>query len=397
MATMPVFYCQIAFTSGPYAASPTWVDVSADLVSFSIKRGRQYQIDRFQAGTATVLLKNLNGNYWPDNTGGAYYPNVDLRKLIQVYAIYNGVTYFLYTGYIRQWLPTWYSTDILTQPAMQLDVADGIRNISSCTINNAGYVQELGGARVNDVLNTVGWAASWRSIASGQVQMAVTTNPLTVGAMTHLDSVQDSENGIIWVRGDGYLIFQDSTTRLQAPYLTSNATFGDGNLTMYSPQFPKDDDLLFNDVQLTRTGGVLQQVDDIASQTTYGLSSLTKSGLLLVDDNTVLNLAQYLLSRYHVPVTRFKTLMVQPQYPGQESLLWPQALGREISDRITVIRTEAGLNKDYYIEGISHSWDYRKGQYQTTWMLSDVEAASSYWILGQAGNSELGLTTKLWW
>ena len=76
--------CRIAFASEPYAYPPTWTDVSADLISIKTKRGRARQLDRYEAGTATVVLKNFEDNYWENNTGGAYYPNVKLDKRLNI-------------------------------------------------------------------------------------------------------------------------------------------------------------------------------------------------------------------------------------------------------------------------------------------------------------------------
>jgi hypothetical protein len=38
--------CRIAFATAPFASTPTWVDVSADLMSLSIKRGRMNEMKR---------------------------------------------------------------------------------------------------------------------------------------------------------------------------------------------------------------------------------------------------------------------------------------------------------------------------------------------------------------
>jgi hypothetical protein len=165
---------------------------------------------------------------------------------------------------------------------------------------------------------------------------------------------------------------------------------------MFAPDISLDDDRFYNDVELTCTGGTKQVARDASSITNYGIATLSHGGALLTSDIDVLSLAQLQLLRYCKPVTRFRGMTVKPQAPGYETLLWPQALGREISDRITVIRAEAGIGGDYHIEGISHSWDYRVGEWQTQWTLSDAETFL-LWILGQAGYSELGLTTRLCW
>jgi len=367
-----VFSCRIAFTSGLYDASPVWTDVSADLISYSVGRSRQNQLDRFEAGTASMLLKNPNGNYTAKNTGGAYYPNVDIRKKINIQATYNGITYDRYTGFIRLWNPVYMEENGEQVPAVQVECTDGLRNLSVAKLNNAGYPQELGGARINHVLDSVGWPAAQRSIAPGQYQMAATGAIANVNALDHMEDVEDSEQALLWIRGDGYIVYQDLMTRVTAPYTTSNAIFGDGHLPIFTPQMPLDDDLLYNDIRLTRTGGTEQAFQNTASINSYGLSSYTKGGKLLTSDDDVAAIAGYLMMRFFKPIVRFKQMTVKPNYTGYESQLWPQALGREISDRISVVRNDQNINGDYFIEGIAENWDYRTQDFSIDWMLSDV-------------------------
>ncbi len=68
----PTIKVEIAWINNPFDDTPTWVDVSADLVSYYIKRGRQYEIDLFEAGQASITLLNHHGNYWPDNKDSTY-------------------------------------------------------------------------------------------------------------------------------------------------------------------------------------------------------------------------------------------------------------------------------------------------------------------------------------
>lgn len=85
----PTITVRIAFATDPLADTPTWTDVSSDVMSFSTRRGRQHELNREEAGTATVVLLNTSGNYWPDNTGGDYYGNIAPAKKINIRASYD--------------------------------------------------------------------------------------------------------------------------------------------------------------------------------------------------------------------------------------------------------------------------------------------------------------------
>ena len=58
-----IMRARIAFDTDPFAVTPTWTNVDSDLLSFSCKKGRKHQLDRMEAGTATIILNNNSGNY----------------------------------------------------------------------------------------------------------------------------------------------------------------------------------------------------------------------------------------------------------------------------------------------------------------------------------------------
>ena len=110
----------------------------------------------------------------------------------------------------------------------------------------------------------------------------------------------------------------------------------------------------------------------------------------MTTDNEALDQANYLDRRYNTPAMRNRLLREIPERdPGN---LWPQVLGREISDRITVRRNEASIDHDYHIEGIEHDIDLVDRTWITKWQLSDADS-QVFWMIGLAGFSEIGMTT----
>lgn len=70
------------------------------------------------------------------------------------------------------------------------------------------------------------------------------------------------------------------------------------------------------------------------------------------------------------------------------------ALTRQVFDRITITETQTGVaSKDYFIISEKHHFEAGKA-YQVTWGLEPAEAYV-YWVLGNVGASELGLTTVM--
>ena len=392
----PTYSCRIAFVSNPFDNSPTWVDVSNELMNFHIRRGRQWELDRMEAGTATIRLKNLAGDYWPNNTTGAHYPNVLPWKRINIQASYPTATttYDIYTGYIESWQPTFILKPIKA-PVIDLVCSDGIKNLSLFLVNNStGYSAELSGTRVDNVLTSLGWPSTMRTINTGQSTMQATGALSNINAMTHLFTVEDSELGIIFESPSGSMIFQDRHARLKAPYITSQVTFGDTLSTDkgYSSLNLSFEDLrIYNDIRVTRLDGVEQVATSTTSKDSYGTRSLQRPSLLMNSDADALAQAQYLLGRYKAPAMRCKQIEIKPNYAP--TTLYPIVLSYDLSTRITVKLNQASLNKDYHIDGIYHDWDIQDPiGLITTWMLSDALWQTT-WVLDDATYSVLDTTT----
>lgn len=393
--SVPTLTVRIGFASNPLANPQTWTDVSHDAIALHIARGRQHALDRIEAGTATVILRNLSNQYWPDNTNSPYTGNIKPGKCINLRATYGGNTYDLFTGFIESWQPSW--QEIAGRcPMMTLTCADLIKNLSRFEITGAGYAQELSGTRVGNVLDSYGWDAALRDIDTGSSTILATGAMANVNAWEHLSNVQDTERGQVFIDGDGNVVFHDRPARLASPYNTSQATFGDdtGENIYRNIEPSYDDDFIFNSVSITRTGGTVQTATDAASQTTYGPRAMSKSSLLMTADSEALSQAQYLVGQYKDAVLRAKSLTIWPQ--RDEANLYPKALGHDIATRITLRLNQASLDKDYHIEGVTHDYDARDGVWVTSWQLSDADN-KTYWSLGDTGFSELGDTTILFY
>lgn len=384
---------RIAFSDTPFTESPTWTDISDDLMDFKIRRGRQYELNRMEAGTAEVTLKNIDGDYWPNNTSSPYYGYIQPWKKINIRARYNYNIYDLYTGYVESWNPDFILRPIKA-PIMQLVCADGIKSVSQLLLNNStGYSVEASGTRIGNVLDTLGWPSTSRSLDTGQSNVQATGVLTNTNAMSHSFTVQDTELGIMFVSPSGSMVYQDRHARLKSPYTTSQATFGDsaGELGYTEILLAHEDLRIYNDIRITRLTGTEQVATSTTSIDAYGKRGLQKPSLLMTSDIDALAQAQYLLNRYQQPAMRVKQIKIKSN--SDPSNLYPKTLGYDISTRITIKLAQASLNKDYHIEGIRHTWDVKNAEgLQTIWMLTDA-ANQGAWVLDSSTDSILGTTT----
>jgi hypothetical protein len=62
--------------------------------------------------------------------------------------------------------------------------------------------------------------------------------------------------------------------------------------------------------------------------------------------------------------------------------------------RLTITETQTAHNADYFIIGEEHVISDALTKHVTTWYLEPANSAR-YWVLGVAGYSEVGSTTKV--
>lgn len=127
-----------------------------------------------------------------------------------------------------------------------------------------------------------------------------------------------------------------------------------------------------NEVTVTRDGGVAVTVTDSTSQTDYGVRSYSLTTVASTDADSSTTAAR-ILSRYKDPRLRIDGLTIASHQ--QPSDLLPQALGREIGDRVTVVRTPqnvgSAVSKEVIIEGVVHT--ITSDQWLTAFNLSPAE------------------------
>ena len=85
-------------------ASITWTDVSADVRSCSIKRGRSSELDSFNTGSCQIVFANADRKYDPEYASGTYYGKLTPGRPIRVKATPpSGAATGIFFGFVDQW------------------------------------------------------------------------------------------------------------------------------------------------------------------------------------------------------------------------------------------------------------------------------------------------------
>lgn len=367
-----------AFGGNIFASSPTFTDVSADLMTLNTKGGRQHELDRIEAGTAVFTLKNTSGNWWRNNTTGAYTPYVKPLTRVRLSTTYATTSYDIWDGVAESFEPSWVEDKGGLTPIMTVQCVDLFKSFARYPLvaSSTGAVlfnAELSGTRIAHILNEIGFPTTNASIDTGQKVVATLTPPDGgTNAMEHLHAVAAAEGGVIYMRGDGAFVFQDSLFRQTN---TSQATFASSDQLYVLPELVDDDTFIYNEAIIKATGsgaGVAQTYfASTALITEQGERAWISTDSLLQYDADAFDKAYILVNRYKQSALRCQSLLLLPD--ADPTNLYPKVLGYDISDRITLqlnsAHNPASINSEYHIESMEHEWEAETNCWQTKWQL----------------------------
>jgi hypothetical protein len=118
------------------------VDISADYKMFTTTRGRNRELDRFQAGTAQVTLLDTSRKYDPSNAAGPYYPNLKPMRSLQLTGTWLGTTYPVFTGFVDSF-ESEYDGPPSGYAQTTIYATDGFKVLEAADLASSAYAQEV--------------------------------------------------------------------------------------------------------------------------------------------------------------------------------------------------------------------------------------------------------------
>ena len=319
----------------------------------------------YAAGTLTLTLRDDDGDLDPANIIEPI-PGV----WISVAKIFAGTVYPLFSGTIDSWLPEHRYPDQAVVAITASDQLGSFAGYDRGAVTPAG-AGATSGARINAVLDGIGWPAGARSIDTGTVTLAATD--FSGNALDEMRNVATAEVGDLWATADGKIRFRSRYGLYTATASrTVQGTFGShtGELPWAGQLgLSYDRSTLINVIRASRPGGAVTEVGDEVSRSRYRDKAHEQLDLVLNDDTQVATWATYVLARDSVPKLRFTDVVIDPR--ADEAVLYPQVLTRDFGDRIAVVRRPPGVSSDTrecYIRGVHHSFQAPTA-WQTTWEL----------------------------
>jgi hypothetical protein len=311
------------------------VDVSDIALRVSTRRGRNRILNNFEAGTATVVLEDANGDWNPQNTSSPYYGKLLPLRKIRIWADYDDGSglerYYLYSGYIVSYDNS-FRLGIDEISSVTLQCVDAFRLFQNVNISTVGGTSagQTTGARIENLLNLASYPSSQRLIDVGNTTVQAdpgTSRTLLAACQT----IEQTELGGFFIDPEGNAVFLSRTNVSlkadQTPLLfNDNGT----NIAYQSIDFAYDDTQIFNDITVTRLNGSPQNVQSTSSIETYFIHSGSRSDLLMQTDAEALDQANMLLNA------------------RDEALFRIDSIGLNLMDESATSRIVAGLDSDLF-------------------------------------------------
>ena len=329
----------------------TFVDLTDIVESVNITRGRNRQLDQFNAGTATIAFDNASQVLNPSNTASPYYPFVLPRCPVQILA--NGIP--IYTGVVTDWNLDY---DISNQDMMYASCADNFTVLANQTLNAVTPSSESTGTRINTILDLteINYQGA-RSIDTGSSILGAYAISQDTVCLNYLQQVNTSEQGYLFMSANGTLTFKGRSSVLNP---VAGATFNtDGTGLPYQTLINQyGDELLYNYVITQSPAGAVQTTSSATSIALYQAQQYALTNLLNSTTSEVAGLGNYLLGKYQNPVLRFTGLSTQLTALSEANQ--NVALTLDLTSICSVVKnfvvgTPATETQTLIVSGVSHS------------------------------------------
>lgn len=347
----------------------TLVDVTTDVRSIQIRRGRSRQLERFTAGNANLIIDNRTRKYDPLNASSPYYGSIVPRK--QVVIDIDGTP--LYTGSIEDWNFNYtLDGDSTAEPSC----TDALSIVAPRTLTGGTAIEQKTGARIEALLDEIGWPSSTRTISTGEATLDANIIEPGTNALQVMSQVADvSEPGALFIGKAGDFVFK-SRSDLQA--FTSGATFGTGGIPFTGMNVLYGAEELWNSVAVTYTAGSViagtATSENLVSQAAYGVFDKTYN-TFLGSSADAQALADWQAVSYSQPRYRVDglTVSVSSLSSIQRAAVLNLDLGSVVLVKWTPNNTGTEISQYVTIDGIEH--EMNPSNHEVTFTLGETAAS----------------------
>jgi hypothetical protein len=384
------------------ATTNTDHDITHEVYSVDVSRGRNRELDEINAGTARIRVRNFLGNFNPyflsDDDyllmeSGDFVLKEDAGRIVleslggggdygvmspgRRVTVFDGAT-CVFTGFVEDFDFEWSEANTVRDGV--LICADGLAKFARQRfLEWTTTANQTTGARLAAVMTRPEvddlWATLLFDTGVSQLQSDLVTHGSNV--LNYCQLVNKAEQGRFYVSGFGTLVFQDrASVALGTPVVDfqDDATGQDADVIPFSTvEVTFGSELLYTKVSVDIIGGEAQTADDVTAQANFGIRHLVLSQMLNNSNGEAADMAEYLLDRFKEPEAVVSGIRVPLERLSSANRT--TVAGIEISDAVSVNWTPTpglgAVSQTLVVEGVG----YEKAIDGATWMTFQLSAA----------------------
>lgn len=380
-----------------------WVDVTSYCKSASVQIGRSQDLERVEAGLATVVLENSDARFTPRNTSGPYYPHLRTVMHIEVSYISDGTltpftlglaelgdasaTLYLvpptsagvFRGLVERISPEHY---VGGGGHVTMEAVDRFRYLVLQKVSGSFSAQTVG-ARIEAVLTAIGNPFP-TVIDTGGVTIAAAT--LTKeNALDYILGIVEQDGGVFLDRGNALTFLSLESLRAASTYRVVQVELGDDPGEIRARGFSRtyDEQFIYNEITGSTSGGTpITPQENTDSQEKYlvrnydfGTTEITTVAELT--QRALVQLVTHMRERERVDDLFFELNDLNTDSETLTAL--------DINHRVQITRRPSAgspIAGEFLVEGIRHDVTLEPYSWRLQFMVASAPSAS--FILGEA-------------
>ena len=345
-------------------------DVTDKVSDISITRGKNRELDQYDPGLANVVFNNNDRTFDPEFSGSPYFGQIVPKKRIRISS--GGLIQF--TGVIDDWNLQYEPSGDSTVSAA---CSDATSFFSNQIIAERTNDVQLSGERIRTILSlpTIAWPTANRDVQDGFMELGADTIEANTSALDYMRQVTRSEPGSLFISKDNKVVFKDRRADASAfvPVLADDSS----GISYSEMSVEYGSENLFNEIiagsLITTTQVTVNAEDSIRD---YGIFSLSRTDLLINDDEDLENYALLLANKFKEPEYRFQSvgITLNSKTPSEQTTLLALELGDVVRIKFTPNGIPPAIDKFAEIIAIRHAVDSTNHILQFGFATLDVSA-----------------------
>ena len=207
---------KVEFGFSPSGELVEYNDISADVISLSVDRGKDPQQETFNAASCSIQLNNQTRNFDPDYGPSPYQGLIAPTGAVRIFSDDQ----IVFTGIITDWN---FSYSPSGESIAEIVASDAFWNLNNQVLTDYEPVEQLSSARILSVLarpeagGIAVWPTASRKISAGVATMGDYSVNDGTNILSYLQEVEKAEPGRLFIDKEGRIVFRSRNNDLDNP------------------------------------------------------------------------------------------------------------------------------------------------------------------------------------